>query len=239
MRPRMLLVDDDAAIRRLVSLSLEDQPLELVCCANGEAALAELARQPVQLLITDLMMPGLNGFALLERLRAEPALRGAARLVVFSAGLQPHEGRLRDLGVEAFLLKPAAVKDLLGLVLRLLGSGAPPPDSPSAPQAAVASRQELIERGFGGDAQLYAAFREACLSQYRVDLREGEDALTRGDAAALQRVAHNLKGSLRTLGEDAAAGVALALERAATQPDRVGQWPALWAELKAELTRIS
>ena len=61
--------------------------MSLVACASVAEALAALREAPVQLLLTDLMMPGENGLDLLQHLVDEPALRGGALQVVFSAGL--------------------------------------------------------------------------------------------------------------------------------------------------------
>ena len=47
--PRVLLVEDDASLRRWVAMVLEDEPIELVSCGDGATALAELARAPVRL----------------------------------------------------------------------------------------------------------------------------------------------------------------------------------------------
>lgn len=201
--PRVLLVDDDAAIRRLVAMALEDEAVQLISCADAEAALAVLGQAPVDLLITDLMMPGLSGFELLERLRDAPALRGQARLVAFSAGINAQRAeQLKALGVETLLDKPVSIARLVDCVRRCVASV-----DAAAPGA--------LPAGFGGDQALYQAFLEACLAQYPQDLLDGDAALSRDDAAALRRVAHNLKGSLRTLGFEEIALLAYRVEQGA------------------------
>ena len=84
-RPRVVFVDDDAALRRLAELSFEGMDVDLVLCDGAEAARAALRAGPADLLITDLMMPGETGIELLHSLVQAPALRGNARLAVFSA----------------------------------------------------------------------------------------------------------------------------------------------------------
>lgn len=214
-RPRVLLVDDDAAIRRLVTMALEDEALQLISCADAHAALAVLREAPVALLITDLMMPGLSGFDLLERLRGEPALRGSATLVAFSAGLNAERAeRLQALGVQTLLDKPVAIARLLAVVRDALGARAGSGDAgPVGDGQGEAPAADAVPAAFGGDAALYRAFRQACLAQYPLDLVAGEAAIAQGDAMALRRVVHNLKGSLRTLGVDALAEAALRIEQ--------------------------
>lgn len=225
--PRVLLVDDDAAIRRLVAMALEDEPVQLISCADAEAALAVLGQAPVDLLITDLMMPGLSGFELLERLRDAPALRGQARLVAFSAGINAQRAeQLKALDVETLLDKPVSIARLLDCVRRCV---------PSADAAAPAA----LPVGFGGDQALYQAFLEACLAQYPQDLLDGDAALRRDDAAALRRVAHNLKGSLRTLGFEEIALLAYQVEQGAADAALIsGSVAANWANLREALERF-
>lgn len=81
---RVLLVEDDAAIRQFVTLALEDLPVTVQACATVDEALDALQEGPVGLVLTDLHLAGDSGLRLLERLVVDPALRGTARLAVFS-----------------------------------------------------------------------------------------------------------------------------------------------------------
>ncbi|KAB0584742.1 response regulator [Ideonella dechloratans] len=97
--PRVLLVEDDAAIRQFVTLALEDLPVALHACATVDQALSVLREGPVSLVLTDLHLVGDSGLRLLERLAADPALRGSARLAVFSGeGGGSHAGGLGGAG---------------------------------------------------------------------------------------------------------------------------------------------
>lgn len=70
MPKRILIVDDDPNIRRLVALALtDDTPYEVSDVSSAEAALLHISRQPVDLLFTDLRMPGMNGIELIQRVR--------------------------------------------------------------------------------------------------------------------------------------------------------------------------
>jgi CheY-like chemotaxis protein len=242
-RPRVLLVDDDPSIRRLVELALEDLPIELVSCASVAQARAELRVQAAKLVITDLMMPVESGFDLLEALAADPALRAGAHLAVFSAGLNaPTRARLAGLGVWRELDKPVSISALEACVVDALAlapgpAAAAAPGTPSPGTFGVEERA-AIDGGFGGDAALYAAFREQALQQFGADALEGDRALAAADWPALRRLVHSLKGVLALLGHTAQADHARALEAAAERGDAAAcasGWPRLRADL---LTRI-
>ncbi len=230
--PRVLLVEDDASLRRWVEMVLEDEPIELVSCEDGAKALAELARAPVRLVLTDLMMPGVSGRELLERLDAEPGLGGGPLRVVFSAGLgATTRESLAGLGVWRWLHKPTSMAELLACVRDAL-QGAPI-------VAAASPSQDVIERHFGGDRGLFEAYRGSCDAQFALDADAGDAALAARDAQALRRLGHSLKSVLETLGETGGSAQARQLEGAAVVadwPTLEVQWPGFAAWLRARAT---
>lgn len=231
---RVLLVEDDSSLRRFVGMALEDLDIELVAVASVDEALAELAKGPVALILTDLMLPGRSGYDLIDALAADPALRGAARVAVLSAGLDPAaRQRLERPEVWRLLSKPCKVGELVDCVnsavrdMPAVAAPAPPP-TPIHPKAAA------IAEYFCGDAPLYDAFRAACLDQFQLDVAEGARAVASHDAAALRRLAHSLKSVLLTLGHAEASSDAAALEARCA----AGDWGAilpLWLTVLAHL----
>jgi CheY-like chemotaxis protein len=246
---RVVLVDDDASIRRLVELALEEWPIELVLCAGAAEARAALLAAPAALVITDLMMPGESGYDLLEWLMQRPDVRASARLVAFSAGIDgAARARLAALGVWRGLDKPVSVAALEACVLEALGQAPPAtahavspaslPAGAPASDSRAAESQLAVERNFGGDAALHGAFRAQVLLQFGADIEDAERLLAAGDLPALRRLAHSLKGVLGLLGHEADAGIARGLEQAAAAGDaalcRAG-WPVLRAVLSGML----
>jgi DNA-binding response OmpR family regulator len=227
--PRVLLVEDDASIRRFVLLALDDLPVTLIPAGTLAEAEAVLADAPVALLISDLMLPDGNGAALLQALAADPARRGGARLVAFSAGLSAeHRRLLLAAGVDEVLDKPVSLQALEGCVRRALTSAA-------APHAAVPlAPASVIERFFAGDAALYRAYRTSCRLQFVADLRQGELARAGGDLPGLRRLAHSLKTVLLTLGHDDGARQAASVEGWAATDSPAVAW-AGWAGLACTL----
>lgn len=87
--------------------------------------------------------------------------------------------------------------------------------------------QQAVDSYFAGDVSLFVAFRQSCLEQFDVDVAEGDAAIEDQDAATLRRVAHSLKGVLRTMGYDALSDRAKWVENAAHQNQwetAVSQW---------------
>jgi CheY-like chemotaxis protein/HPt (histidine-containing phosphotransfer) domain-containing protein len=242
VRPRVLLVDDDASIRRFVAMALEDLELDLTECASVAQAIAALrARGPVDLLITDLMMPGENGLALLQRLADEPGLRGQARLAVFSAGLQgAMQAELARHDIWRQLSKPVSARELESCVREAV-AGHPPDGAPGeapAEPGGMAGEQEAVLLHFSGDRALFLAFRRSCLPQFGHDIARGDAALLRADMADLRHLAHSLKSVLLLLGENTLSNTARQLEEAAARHD-AGQAALLWPQLRAGLAGLA
>jgi two-component system cell cycle response regulator len=116
-RARVVVVDDDRLTRDFVREALEPR-IRVECCEDGEAALAALSREPAELVVSDLTMPGLSGIELLERVRrAHPG----TQFVVLTghASLESAVGALR-MGAADYLIKPIRSEDLNLVAERLL-----------------------------------------------------------------------------------------------------------------------
>jgi two-component system, OmpR family, response regulator CpxR len=118
MRPlhRILVVEDDRALRDTIADILSDEGFEVACASNGREALDQLAReQPPDLIVLDLVMPVMDGWAFRAAQRLRPEL---ARIptVVLSASFPADNPRIRDLQAEAVLSKPVGIDRLIGAV---------------------------------------------------------------------------------------------------------------------------
>ncbi len=233
---RVLLVEDDASLQRFVSLALAELPLTLQCCDNVDAALALLKAQSVQLILTDLMLPGRSGFELIETLVRQQA-GPLPRIVVFSAGLSPTaRARLEKLPVWRLLAKPCTVLGLEACVREALDAGQAV-DAVSPPRRQSAAALAVV-RNFGGNQALYDSYRAGCLQQFAADAQAGDAACLAHDAAALHRLAHNLKTVLLLLGHDEVSGQARLLEHAASTAAWDAALPQRWQGLKRILLML-
>jgi CheY-like chemotaxis protein len=127
---RILLVEDNALVEALYETTLKrlrtaggEVAVSLDRARDGEEALARLGRKPrVNLVVTDLYMPVMDGFTLVERIRADPALVMTPVLAISAGGPDACE-RAVELGVDVYLQKPVKIAAILETVRALLGIG--------------------------------------------------------------------------------------------------------------------
>ena len=118
---KALVVDDNKTSRRILEGMLRGWELNVKCVESGEAALGELNGGEYALVVTDRNMPGMDGFALISRMRATPGLAGTKILLLSSAGQRGDGERCKELGVAALLVKPIRRLELREAVAGLLG----------------------------------------------------------------------------------------------------------------------
>jgi two-component system response regulator FlrC len=129
--PRVLIVDDDPALRRLARDVLADEGYELRDAADGDAALALLRAQPTDVVVSDLRMPGLDGMALLAAARRLPDPPAVILLTAY--GTVPQAVEAMRLGAFDFVEKPLpSPATLRRVVARALHGRAHPASPPTA-----------------------------------------------------------------------------------------------------------
>ena len=122
-RLRVLVVDDDAAVRLVARTALDDH--HVVEAPDGPSALAMLERVPVDVVLLDVMMPRLDGYAVLESLRAGTIDAMVPVIMVTALAAEVDRVRAFRAGADGFISKPFDVDDLLERVEEIAGlSGA-------------------------------------------------------------------------------------------------------------------
>ena len=151
MPPRILVADDDAWILRMVTTVLKKRGYEVDTAPDGEQAYERALSNPPDLLITDVMMPNVDGWTLVKRMREHPALRDVP--VIFLTALSSDDDRIHGfrLGADDYLPKPFRFEELDLRVARTLRRTQPivmtPPPAPPAPSAAPVAPIEDEESG--------------------------------------------------------------------------------------------
>ncbi len=120
MTARILVVDDNQMNLDLLDTRLTQEYYDVTTALDGEKALAILAKEPVDIVLLDIMMPGIDGFTVCERIKANPATTHVP--VVMVTALDQMEDRVRGLkaGADDFLTKPVNEMQLLARVKSLV-----------------------------------------------------------------------------------------------------------------------
>jgi signal transduction histidine kinase/CheY-like chemotaxis protein len=132
----VLVVDDNATNRRLLEGLLIGWRMVPTVAASAPDALAALhgaqaSGTPFRIVLTDVQMPGTDGFSLAEAIQKDPALTAASVVLLTSAGQPGDAARCRELGVAAYLPKPVKPFDLRATILLALGGRSAPRDRPA------------------------------------------------------------------------------------------------------------
>lgn len=120
---RVLVVDDNATNRSILAAMLQHWGMKPELAASGHEALEELrqAGEEFALLLTDMNMPEMDGFTLVEHIRRQTNRRLPAIMMLTSAGQRGDAARCRELGIAACLIKPVGQSQLLDAILSVLG----------------------------------------------------------------------------------------------------------------------
>lgn len=117
---RILIVEDDLPSRQNLELILRLEGYEIIAAADGASAWSEMREHAPDLVVCDVMMPGMSGFDLLARVRADAALEDLPFVFLTALGDMRHLREGMNLGADDYLAKPFEVRELVEVVgLRL------------------------------------------------------------------------------------------------------------------------
>lgn len=122
----VLVVEDDLATAKIIQARLEMEGLRVLQACNGLEALDLLGREPVDLVATDLMMPAMNGFRLVQEIRDLPPPKGRVPILLISAN-QNEQDMVRCLaaGADDYMTKPISAQVLVERLWRLFARSLP------------------------------------------------------------------------------------------------------------------
>ncbi|ABS01822.1 response regulator [Kineococcus radiotolerans] len=235
-----LVVDDDEMISHLVSAGLRAAGMTVVTASDGREALQRLAEAVPDVVVSDVNMPGMDGFALVSRLRAEPATRAVPLVFLTSRAEASDALAALRLGADDYVRKPFDLTELVARVVAKLDRPPVPVDqllhdprtgllSPSAMAAEVG--REVERAGAGGRQGALAVLEVAELSPLRARFgARGEAELALQVAAVLGAATTAVPGARLGRAQD---GRFLAL-LPDVAPDRVHE---LLAEASQEVVR--
>jgi two-component system response regulator GlrR len=184
---RLLLVDDDADLLKLLSMRLGAAGYQVTAVASAEAALAQLAVQRPALVISDVQLPGQDGLALFDAIRARDATLPV--ILLTAHGTIPDAVEATARGVYSYLTKPFDGRALLQTIAEALALSAAPAETPAPPDeslgaATIISRSRVM-------AELLAEARLVAASEASVLIRgesgTGKELLAQAIHAASPR----------------------------------------------------
>jgi DNA-binding response OmpR family regulator len=121
MAKRVLVVDDEPNIVMSLRFLMEREGFHVEVAATGQDAVAALGGPAADLVLLDVMMPGLDGFEVCQRIRAAPAWRTAKIVMLTAKGRDVERDRGMALGADAYVTKPFSTRDLVAKIKQMLG----------------------------------------------------------------------------------------------------------------------
>lgn len=116
---RVMIVEDEPHIVESLSFLLAREGFDVRAMDDGAAALRALEAEPPDVLVLDVMLPGLDGFELLRRLRAAPALKSLPVLMLTAKGQRRDREIAEAAGADRFMTKPFSNAELVAAVKAL------------------------------------------------------------------------------------------------------------------------
>ena len=121
MKKKILCVDDSASVRQMVAFTLEAAGYDVVSAVDGRDALERLKAVPVDLIVTDLNMPNLDGIELVRQVRTMPAFKFLPIVLLTTESEETRKQEGRAAGATGWIVKPFKQDQLLAVIKRVLG----------------------------------------------------------------------------------------------------------------------
>jgi len=121
MGKTIMTADDSASVRQMVSFTLKQSGYEVIEAVDGKDALQKLGGQKVDMLITDLNMPNLDGIGLIKGARALPACKFIPIVMLTTESQDSKKQEGKAAGATGWIVKPFKPEQLLSVVKKVLG----------------------------------------------------------------------------------------------------------------------
>jgi len=120
MSKRVLVVEDQPDNRQIIRDMLAGTGYEITEAENGEEALAAIAKQRPDLILMDIQLPVMDGYAATRRIKTDPALKSIPVIAVTSYALSGEEKKAREAGCDDYVPKPYSPRQLLAKIRQYL-----------------------------------------------------------------------------------------------------------------------
>ncbi|TAN44310.1 MAG: response regulator [Nitrospirae bacterium] len=117
---KILIVDDDKTTRKLLSLYLKGKGYEIVTAENGLEALEKIGTEGINLIVSDMNMPYMDGIELTKTVRKDPALSGMPIIMVTTEADEDEKKKAFEAGVDDYLVKPTNAEQITDGIKKIL-----------------------------------------------------------------------------------------------------------------------
>jgi two-component system chemotaxis response regulator CheY len=122
VKKKILTVDDSPSVRQMVRLTLSGAGYDIIEAGNGAEGLSKAQSSAVDMVVTDLNMPVMNGLSLIRELRKLPAYRGVPILFLTTESDPEMKQQAKAAGATGWITKPFQQDQLVAVVKKVLGS---------------------------------------------------------------------------------------------------------------------
>ena len=134
---KVMVVEDDASLREIYSIRITAEGYDVVSAGDGEEALAMAVREKPDLILSDVMMPKISGFDMLDILRSTPETANIKVVMMTALSADDQRQRGERLGADRYLVKSqVGIEDVVNTIHEVLGDkpvATPAPDATQAP----------------------------------------------------------------------------------------------------------
>ena len=137
---KLMLVEDDTSLREIYSIRLAAEGYEIISAGDGEEALAIAVKEKPDLILSDVMMPKISGFDMLDILRSTPETKDIKVVMMTALSSEDQRKRGEALGADRYLVKSqVGIEDVVNVIHEVLGDRDPVNNNTPADQTAPAA----------------------------------------------------------------------------------------------------
>lgn len=147
---KVMVVEDDAALREIYSIRIAAEGYEIVSAGDGEEALAVAVREKPDLILSDVMMPKISGFDMLDILRTTPETANIKVVMMTALSSEDQRERGERLGADRYLVKSqVGIEDVVNVIHEVLGDREAPQPTAPAPVEPTLAPEPTLEVTYG------------------------------------------------------------------------------------------
>lgn len=121
MAKKIMTVDDSASVRQMVSFTLKNEGYDVSEAVDGLDAITKLENEPVDMVLTDLNMPNMDGIELIKKLRANPKFKFVPIIFLTTESQDEKKQEGKQAGATGWIVKPFKPEQLVGVIKKVLG----------------------------------------------------------------------------------------------------------------------